>query len=75
MPSHHEGIHRGDPVTGGAAGAVNAFHAAYWVIFAVAALGAITAAIAFQRRATQAPEPASVPAHGPAAKEPAPEPG
>jgi EmrB/QacA subfamily drug resistance transporter len=60
---------------GGAAGAVNAFHAAYWVIFAVAALGAITAAIAFQRRASQAPEPASAPAHGPAATEPAAKPG
>ncbi len=29
---------------------VNAFHAAFWVIFAVAALGALTAAIAFPRR-------------------------
>jgi len=58
-----------------AAGAVNAFHAAYWVIFAVAALGAITAAIAFQRRASQAPGPEPAPAHGPAAKEPAAKPG
>ncbi len=48
---------------GSAAGAVSAFHTAYWVIFAVAALGAITAAIAFQRRASQALEPDSAPAH------------
>jgi MFS family permease len=48
---------------GGAAGAVSAFRTAYWVIFAVAALGAITAAIAFQRRASQALEPDSAPAH------------
>src|SRR3984957_19984101 len=32
---------------------VNAFHAAFWVIFAVAALGALAAAIGFPRRATQ----------------------
>ena len=56
-----------------AASSVNAFHAAYWVIFTVAALGAITAAIAFQRHARQAPEPAL--AHGPAVHEPAAEPG
>jgi EmrB/QacA subfamily drug resistance transporter len=55
--------------------AVNAFHAAYWVIFTVAALGAITAAIAFQRRASQAPEPEPALAHGPAAREPAAKPG
>ena len=30
--------------------AAAAFHAAYWVIFAVAALGALIAAIAFPRR-------------------------
>jgi hypothetical protein len=57
------------------AGWVNAFHAAYWVIFAVGALGAITAAIAFQRRASQAPVPEPAPAHGPAIQEPAAEPG
>jgi EmrB/QacA subfamily drug resistance transporter len=57
------------------AGAVNAFHAAYWVIFTVAALGAITAAIAFQRRASQAPEPEPAPARGPTVQEPAAEPG
>jgi MFS family permease len=33
--------------------AANAFHAAFWVIFVVAALSALTAAIAFQRRTTQ----------------------
>lgn len=32
---------------------VNAFHAAFWVLFAVAALGALTAAIGFPRRTTQ----------------------
>jgi hypothetical protein len=57
------------------AGSLNAFHAAYWVIFAVAALGAITAAVAFQRRASQAPEPGPAPARGPAIQEPAAEPG
>ena len=60
---------------GGVAGTVNAFHAAYWVIFAVAALGAITAAMAFQRHASQAPEPESALAHDPTAKEPAAKPG
>jgi hypothetical protein len=65
--------------TSGVGGTLNAFHAAFWVIFAVAALGAITAAITFQRRSSQAPQaefgPDSAPAHGPAIKEPAPEPG
>ena len=39
---------------------VNAFHAAFWVIFVVAALGALTAAIGFPPRTTQEikPEPA-----------------
>ena len=32
---------------------VNAFHAAFWVIFAVAALGALTAAIGFPRGTTR----------------------
>jgi EmrB/QacA subfamily drug resistance transporter len=36
---------------------VNAFHAAFWVIFVVAALGALTAAIGFPRRTTQEIEP------------------
>jgi hypothetical protein len=36
---------------------VNAFHAAFWVIFAVAALGALTAAIGFPRRTTRQIEP------------------
>ena len=43
---------------------VNAFHAAFWVIFAVAALGALTAAIGFPRRTTHetgsGPAPSSV---------------
>ena len=33
--------------------AVNAFHTAFWVMFAVAALGALTAAIAFPRNTAQ----------------------
>jgi MFS family permease len=38
--------------------AANAFHAAFWVVFVVAALGALTAAVAFPRRTTQEPGPA-----------------
>jgi predicted MFS family arabinose efflux permease len=41
-----------DPTARGLA-APNAFHAAFWVIFVVAALGALTAAIAFPRRTEQ----------------------
>jgi EmrB/QacA subfamily drug resistance transporter len=41
-----------DPAARGLA-AANAFHAAYWVIFIVAALGALTAAIAFPRPTSQ----------------------
>ncbi len=47
-----------------------AFHAAYWVIFAFAAMGALTAAIAFPWHATRKTGPAprrgvgSVPANG-----------
>ena len=51
--------------------AANAFHAAYWVIFAVAALGALTAAVAFARRTAQktgSVEPA--PSHGSTVREP-----
>jgi len=40
---------------------VNAFHAAFWVLFVVAALGALTAAIGFPRRATQELEPEPAP--------------
>jgi MFS family permease len=44
---------------------VNAFHAAFWVIFAVAVLGALAAAIGFPRCTTQEsgpePAPSSVP--------------
>ncbi len=45
--------------------AANAFHPAYWVIFGVAALGALTAAIAFPRRTTQeiAFDPGPSPSH------------
>jgi hypothetical protein len=41
--------------------AVNAFHAAFWVIFVVAALGALTAAISFPRRTTKEIEPQPAP--------------
>jgi EmrB/QacA subfamily drug resistance transporter len=51
--------------------AVNAFHAAYWVIFAVAALGALTAAIALPRRTTQKTQLAApAPSHGSVVPEP-----
>jgi hypothetical protein len=40
---------------------VNAFHAAFWVLFVVAALGALTAAIGFPRRPTQELAPGPVP--------------
>ena len=42
---------------------VNAFHAAFWVLFAVAALGALTAAIAFRRGTTRAIELEPPPSH------------
>ena len=42
---------------------VNAFHAAFWVIFVVAALGALTAAIGFPRRTTQEIELEPAPSH------------
>ena len=42
---------------------VNAFHAAFWVIFVVAALGALTAAIGFPRRTTQQIELEPAPPH------------
>jgi EmrB/QacA subfamily drug resistance transporter len=48
--------------------AANVFHAAFWVIFVVGALGAVTAALAFPRRTTQGIEPA--PAHGAIVLEP-----
>ena len=68
-------VSRTGPIAGagraaGAQAAANAFHAAYWVIVAFAALGALTAAIAFPWRATRKTEPAprrgvgSVPANG-----------
>jgi EmrB/QacA subfamily drug resistance transporter len=44
-----------DPAARGLA-AANAFHAAFWVIFVIAALGVATAAIAFPRRTTQTVE-------------------
>ena len=42
---------------------VNAFHAAFWVLFVVAALGATTAAIGFPRRTTQELEPEPAPSN------------
>jgi EmrB/QacA subfamily drug resistance transporter len=42
---------------------VDAFHAAFWVLFVVAALGALTAAIGFPRRATQEIELEPAPSH------------
>jgi len=42
---------------------VNAFHAAFWVTFVVAALGALTAAIGFPRHTTQQIEPEPAPPH------------
>jgi EmrB/QacA subfamily drug resistance transporter len=43
--------------------AANAFHAAFWVMFVVAALGALTAAIAFPWRTTPEIEPEPAPSH------------
>jgi hypothetical protein len=51
-----------DPAARGLA-AVNAFHAAFWVMFVLAALGTITAAIAFERRAPRHIEPEPAPSH------------
>jgi hypothetical protein len=51
-----------DPAARGLAVA-NAFHAAFWVMFVLAALGAITAAIAFERRAPRQIEPEPAPSH------------
>ena len=42
---------------------VNAFHAAFWVIFAVAALGALTAALSFPRPTTKEIEPEAALSH------------
>jgi EmrB/QacA subfamily drug resistance transporter len=39
--------------------AMDAFHAAYWAIFGAAALGALTAAIAFPRHPSQGTDPAA----------------
>jgi hypothetical protein len=50
---------------------VNAFHNAFWVLFVVAALGALTAAISFPRPTTQEIEPGSAPlSHMPMTPEP-----
>jgi MFS family permease len=43
--------------------AANAFHAGFWVMFALAALGALTAAVAFPRRTTQQIELEPAPSH------------
>jgi MFS family permease len=60
----------GDPAARGLA-AANAFHAAFWVMFVVAALGAVTAAIAFPRRTTQETELEPAPSHAPIIPAPA----
>jgi hypothetical protein len=52
----------GDPAARGLA-AATAFHAAFWVIFGVAALGALTAAIAFPRHTPQQVESDPTPSH------------
>jgi hypothetical protein len=44
-------------------------HRAFWVIFVLAALGALTAAIAFQRRTTQTIEFEPAPSLGPVVPE------
>jgi EmrB/QacA subfamily drug resistance transporter len=51
-------ISRSDVIAGPVA--LDAFHAAYWVIFGIAAFGAVTAAVVFPRR-TPAPSSLSVP--------------
>jgi hypothetical protein len=48
---------------------VSAFHAAFWVIFAVAALGALAAAIGFPRRTTHGTRPGPAPSSLPIATE------
>jgi hypothetical protein len=58
-----------DPAFRGQA-AANAFHAAFWVMFVLAALGALTAAIAFPRRTTQNAELQPTPSHVSIASEP-----
>jgi EmrB/QacA subfamily drug resistance transporter len=58
-----------DPAARGLA-AATAFHAAFWVIFVVAALGALTAAIAFPRRTTQTIKLEPAPSHGSIVPEP-----
>jgi Major Facilitator Superfamily len=49
---------------------VNAFHAAFWVVFAIAVSGAVMAAIAFPRRTTTRIELDSVPSDTPIVPEP-----
>jgi hypothetical protein len=58
-----------DPAARGLA-AANAFHAAFWVMLVVAALGAVTAAIAFPRRSAQEIELEPAPYHGSIVPEP-----
>jgi hypothetical protein len=51
------------PAAGGHA-AVGSFHAAFWVVFVVAALGAVTAAIAFPGGGTRGTAPRTGPVPG-----------
>jgi EmrB/QacA subfamily drug resistance transporter len=70
-------VARAGAIAGGAGPAANrlanttGFHAAYWVIFAAAVLGALTAAIAFPRRATPTVEPQPTLSHNSMSREPA----
>jgi EmrB/QacA subfamily drug resistance transporter len=58
-----------DPAARGLATA-DAFHAAFWVVFVVAALGALTAATSFPRPTTQEIDPEAPLSHVPMAPEP-----
>jgi EmrB/QacA subfamily drug resistance transporter len=49
---------------------VNAFHAAFWVVFAIAVSGAVMAATAFPRRTTTRLELDPAPSHAPIVPEP-----
>jgi EmrB/QacA subfamily drug resistance transporter len=51
--------------------AMNAFHAAFWVMFVVAAIGAVTAAVAFERRTAREIELEPAPSHVSIIPEPA----
>ena len=58
-----------DPAARGLA-AANAFHAAFWIMFVMATLGAVTAAIAFPRRSVEKVEIEPAPSHVPIVPKP-----